>query len=157
MGQLMKIACMVAALVVPIVAAAEPVKMYKEASATAISGLALTSTRYTGWISVPTSRSIAFLVDYTYGAATSVSMSCEVEDDATTANGGGNDIQSLTTPVNGVMTSTVASWKQPISAADEDWVWLVTNLPADYVNCWFTASGANGSDVVTVKHRRITP
>jgi hypothetical protein len=138
-------------------AGAVPVKIYKEASATAISAVAINSTAYTGWISVPTSRSVAFLIDYTYSAATAVTMSCEVGDDGSATNGAGNDVQILETPVGGTMTSRPAVWSQPIAAASEDWVWTVTNLPADYVNCWFDGTGADGSDVVTVAHRRITP
>lgn len=138
-------------------AQAVPVKMYKEqAPATPpINGLAINSTRYTGWIGVPTSRSIAFVIDFTHSAATAVTMSCETQDDASTANGSGHDIHILSSS-GATSTSAPHVWSNAVSG-DESWTWTLANLPESYVNCWFDGTSADGSDTIIVSHRRITP
>lgn len=131
--------------------------VWKEQAATVISAAAINSTQYTGWIEVEDDRSIAFEIAYTYSAATAVTMSCETADDGTTTNGAGFDLHVLQDSATaGTSDSYPHVWSNAVSA-DEKWTWTVWGLPHQYINCWFDGTSADGSDVVTVKHRRISP
>lgn len=138
-------------------AMAAPIKMFKESrKATSLSATAINATAYTGWIRTNIFKSIALEINYTYSAATAVTMSCETSDDGSLANGAGFDIHVIESPVGGTMTTRPAVWSNPV-AASEKWTWTIDNLPQDYINCWFDGTSADGSDTVTVVARRITP
>src|SRR3990167_7431738 len=140
-------------------AGAATVQMYKSAlAATSIAATAINSIAWTGWIPVPDSRSVALEIGYTYSAGTAVTMRCETSDVSTTANDSGYDLHILSDSATaGPSTSVTHTWSNAISAASEKWTWTVRNLPEEWINCGFTATTGDASDVATVKYKAVTP
>ena len=126
-------------------------------SSAVIDDLAINSARWTGWRAVDEDRSIAIEINYTWSAATAVTMRCETTDDASTANDSGFDLHILSDSATaGTSDSVTHTWSNAVSAS-EKWTWTVSNLPHNYINCVFNGTSADGSDKVTVKTRGVTP
>lgn len=139
-------------------ALADYVRIEKSAlSAALINGLAINSSRWTGWRPVDEQRSLVLEIAYTYSAATAVTMRCETSDDASTANDSGFDLHILSDSATaGTSDSVTHTWSNAVSAS-ENWTWTVANLPHNYVNCVFDGTSADGSDTVVVKSRGVSP
>jgi hypothetical protein len=139
-------------------AATGPVPITRTAlSSAVINGLAINSTRYTDFLPVSDKRSITFEIAYTYSAASAVTMSCETSDTQSTTDGAGFDLHILEdSATSGTSNSLPHVWSNAV-AGDESWTWTLTNLPHDYVNCWFDGTSADGSDTVIVKWKAATP
>lgn len=148
----------VLALLIPSVASPQSVRMLKEdLSSAVINDLAINAARWTGWISVPYHRSVTLEVNYTWSAASAVTMRCETSDDTDTANDSGFDLHILSDSATaGTSNSNTHTWSNAVTAS-EKWTWTAANLPHNFINCVFNGTGADGSDKVTVKHKRITP
>lgn len=145
-------------LLLATVADAEYISMKKTiAKATSLSATAINSAAYTGWVQVQESRSVVMEVTYTNSAATAVTMTCETSDSASTANGAGFELHELlNSGTAGTSDSYSHTWSNAV-AGDESWTWTVANLPHNYINCAFLGTGADGSDVVTVKTKTVSP
>lgn len=140
------------------VAGAQTVKMWKQSlQAAVINDLAINASRWTGWILVIDKRSVTLEINYTWSAATAVTMRCETTDDASVANDSGWDLQIIEdSATSGTSNSFIHTWSNAVSAS-EKWSWSVSNLPHDYLNCKFDGTAADGSDKVTVKYKGISP
>jgi hypothetical protein len=118
---------------------------------------AINSAVWTGWIPVPSSRSLVLEVTYVQNAGTAVVMACETHNDASTTAGSGFELHVLSdSATTGTSTSTSHTWSNAVSG-NELWTWTVANLPHDYVNCSFTATSGDGSDTAVVRWRRVHP
>lgn len=139
-------------------ARADYVTMKKESLSSArIDDLAISAARWTGWVEVQERRSLVLEIDYTWSAASAVTMRCETSDSAATANDSGFDLHILSDSATaGTSSSVTHTWSNAVSAS-EKWSWTVSNLPHNYVNCVFNGTSADGSDKVTVKTRGVTP
>lgn len=132
---------------------------------TRIDALALTSGRYTGWIYAGTVDDIVFditVVNATGPGLGNINMACQTSRIDSTANGAGYDLHMLTstgTSSSPVVTSGIVNWRYtPLLAATYRWSWSVYDVPAPYINCYFTATGTPGAnDKITVFVRGITP
>ena len=142
----------------PSMALADNILMYKSTLTTDISAATCAATRYTGWLQVPTSRSVALQILYNSDGtpgASAVTMTCQTSDDSSVANGAGYDVHILSdSGTVGTSTSTVHTWSNAVSD-DENWTWTVANLPENFVNCAFSCGDVN--DLLTVKDKRISP
>ena len=132
--------------------------MWKQSlQAAVINDLAINASRWTGWILVIDKRSVTLEINYTWSAATAVTMRCETTDDASVANDSGWDLQIIEdSATSGTSNSFIHTWSNAVSAS-EKWSWSVSNLPHDYLNCKFDGTAADGSDKVTVKYKGISP
>ncbi|HJW75358.1 MAG TPA: hypothetical protein VJ787_06765 [Thermoleophilia bacterium] len=139
-------------------ARAEFIQMSKGTLTTVISALAINTTRWTGWIEVAARRSVAFEINYTYSAATAVTMRCETSETAATANDAGYDLQMLSDSATaGTMNSATLIYSKTVSASGK-WTWTVSNLPHSYINCAFVGTGApDANDKATIQYKAITP
>jgi hypothetical protein len=119
---------------------------------------------WTGWIRVPNMRSIVYDVDYTVGGAgtapTGWTATCETSRLSTTVAGTGRRLPTVaTTCAAHACTGDMGSmtWAR-ISAVTEYWTFTVDNIPAPYIECLFTCTGApDADDNLTVYARGITP
>lgn len=146
---------------------------------TKIDALALTATRWTvgdttsgrAWINVSGWRGVAFDIDFTdaNSSCTAVKMVCETDRVKTGAADSGKDIHIIDC-TGGVCDSTPLTWCYGTDAAcsapggpnaapgSKEWTWTVTNIPAPYLNCAFSATGTPAAaDVITVFARGISP
>lgn len=87
-----------------------------------------------------------FVFSLTWGAATSVDMSCSVATSATTPYGILQDCDK-TTP--GICESVDASWTKPVTAS-KVWTWRVDFLAAPRLRCIVSCTGSPTSDAITV-------
>lgn len=119
---------------------------------------------WTGWIYVSTMRSVTFDVDYTVGGAgtapTGWTARCETSRVNTTLDDAGRDLPAVSTAcLAGACTGTIGTmtW-QRTSAATEAWTFVVDAIPAPYINCLFTCTGApDADDTLNVYARGVTP
>lgn len=150
-------ALLVLAALAPAAAGAVTIEVKKQALITQFTAGAISTIRWTGWIEVSEWPSLAFQIDYTWSAGTAVTMRCETSDDPTIANDAGFDLHLVVESATpGTLDSYGLVLSNPVSAA-EKWTWTVSNLPHGYINCGLTATGGDGSDVATVKRKRISP
>ena len=88
----------VSLLLTPSLALAVDVQVSKSTLTTAIDAATCAATRYTGWLQVPTSRSISFEIFFDGDAApatTAVVMQCFASNVSTGANGTGAILQLI--------------------------------------------------------------
>lgn len=129
---------------------------------TVVDDLALTSTRYTGWINVSQMAKIVFEISLTdaNSSVAAVQMKCWGESDASTANGSGYRAQAISVAA-GTANSYDAVWdKGTLEGAPgtSEWSWIFDNLTHPYVNCSLEAtSGAAAADKISVVARGRTP
>jgi len=126
---------------------------------TVISAQSLLAAKYTGWIYVDEVSDLVLQVALTQDTASAVTMVCWSANDNSGANGTGYQVHQLTptgTSTAPVSTSAQHTWSNPVSAAEE-WSWTVFNLPAAWINCLFTGTGAGADDTVTVKAVGVAP
>lgn len=136
-----------------------PVKTYREPlSAVLIDGLAIDSTRYTGWIDVDDDACVSLEIAYTNSAAEAVTVSCETHDSASTANGSGFDLPKMedSSTAGTIDVYVPGIWSNAVSG-NESWTFTVCRLPHRWINCYFDGTGADPSDVITVRHVRQSP
>ena len=118
------------------------------------------ATNWSGWVPVPYHRSVAWEIFFNGDAApatTGVTMRCESSDANTTANDSGFDVHKLQDSATaGTSDSYVHTWNNAVTA-DERWTWGVDNLRHNYINCLYTCTAGDANDVLTVRHKRITP
>ena len=126
---------------------------------TAINGLAISSTRYTGWVLVDMFRMAVFDVTFVDAndSVTALSWVCYESDSASTANGSGFEV--CATDTSSGTTTYTCPWTGTITTGTaESFTFGVTNLKHDYINCAFSASGTPGSaDLLTVATKKVTP
>jgi len=169
----LRLATLAACLTLPSVAFGDTVEITKKLNTTAkISAAAMTSARWTGWIDVANRRSVAFQVNFTdaNSSCTAVTMVCETSQVSTTTADSGADLHVLVCGDGGVCVSTPMTLCYGTDAAcgitgggnaapgSKVWTWTVSNIPDQYINCKFTASGTPAAaDVLTVYETRINP
>lgn len=122
---------------------------------TVISAQTGSSAGWTGWIRAVDYVGIAFEAAHTNNAATAITMRCEVDSDSDTANDAGFDIHSISV-ASGTATSSALTWSNAVSG-NESWVWVVDDIPGDYLNCAFTQTSGDGSDSLTVVAWGVSP
>jgi hypothetical protein len=123
-----------------------------------ISALGLDANKWTGWIATNDMRSVVFDITFTdaNSSVTAVTMVCESSASSATANDGGFDLHTVSVAA-GTITSSVAQWTYTTSGS-KNWTWTVSNVPGDWLNCEFAATGTPASiDTVTVVARGVTP
>lgn len=127
-----------------------------------ITALPLTSTQYTGWIYTNGVDDLVFLTQFTFSAATSVSMTCKSAMDNTGANGTGYDVPqwTMTGPTTApVIVGGPVTWTYGSAlAADADFAIVFKNVTAMWVNCAFTGGGTPAAgDLITVTVHGVSP
>jgi hypothetical protein len=126
---------------------------------TKISAQSINAAKYTGWIYVGDVKQLVLAIDYTNSAGTAVVMACHTALTNTGANGTGYFLPAITrtgTSAAPVETTAPASWSNPVSG-DEDWTWLIDNIPMPFINCNFTATSGDANDKVTVYTLGVSP
>lgn len=162
MGRTITAGFIFAGLLVSSVALAIPrLAVHKEPlSSAVIDGATMAAARWTGWVEVADDRTIAWEIFFDGDASpatTAVTMRCETSEDGTVANDAGYDVHILeASGTSGTSTSNTHTWSNAVTA-DEKWTWSVANLPHQYINCVFTGTSGDANDVLTVKHKRISP
>ena len=117
-------------------------------SGAAFSGLALNSTQTMDGVKVKGFRYLLLTLQYTFNAATAVTMTCQTsEDNSTWAD---IHVLNLTAPPTAVSAPMV--WSYTVGAASHNWVWAVP-VRGVYMRCSFSGTGANASDLLTVSAR----
>jgi len=118
---------------------------------------AINSAAWTGWIPVDSKRSVVLEVTYVNSAGSAVVLTCETSNNASTTNGSGFELHVLSdSGTVGTSTSTAHSWSNAV-AGSELWTWTIANLPHDYINCSFVATGGDGNDTAAVRYRGVSP
>lgn len=90
-------------------------------------------------------RFLTLLFDYTYGAATAVTMTCKTAD---TSGGTYRDIQVLTFS-GSTATSAVMTWSNAVSG-NESWPWTITLNGYGWTKCTIACTGGNPNDLLTL-------
>jgi hypothetical protein len=133
--------------------------MGTETGGTVMNSVAINAAAYTGWLFVGNRKQLTLAVDYTNSAGTAVTMTCKTAFDNSGANGTGYELHEITrtgTSAAPVGTSAIYTWSNAVSG-DEDWTWLVDNIPLDWINCAFTATSGGANDKVIVKVVGVSP
>lgn len=112
-----------------------------------ITAAPLNVTVTTDWIKVKGYRWVEWTLQYTFAAASAVTMQCDQSEDAIVAA----SIPALQFTAFPVATSATMIWSQAVSAS-ANWPWTVPNHGV-YMRCKFTGTGANASDKLTLKAR----
>lgn len=116
---------------------------------------------WTDWQAVWQSGNIHVGIDFddanSDATTTAVNMRCETYPNDTPADDAGRDMHGLDGGVfaAGALTLTggIVTWTNPLGAGapnDESWTWTITNLPDNYLNCLFTCTGGDASDMIRV-------
>ena len=124
-----------------------------------ISAGSLNTIQYTGWFFVGNMKQAVLAIDYTNDTATVVTMTCKGALVDTGANGTGFDLMEITktgTAAVPVFTSAAPTWSNAVTG-NEDWSWVVDNIPLPWLNCAFAGTGAGVDDVVTVTVLGVSP
>ena len=115
-------------------------------SSAAFSGIDLDPSITTDGFPVSGYTRLGVTLEYTYNAATDVSMYVEYSIDGGSTWFRGQDISVS----SGTGTSSDASWVKSVSA-DDDWIWTLNLDAAGHARLVFDATGATASDLLTCK------
>lgn len=116
-------------------------------SGTTISATPLNVTVTTDGIKTKGYRWVQWTLQYTYGAATAVTMQCQQSEDNTTWA----YIPALEFATFPTASSATMVWSEAVSASG-NWVWTVPNHGV-YMRCIFNGTSASSSDKLTPKAR----
>lgn len=116
-------------------------------SGTTITAAPLNVAVTTDWIKVKGYRWVQWTLQYTWAAASAVTMTCQQSEDAVVAAA----IPALEFATFPTATSATMVWSEAVSATG-NWVWTVPNHGV-YMRCTFNGTGASSSDKLTPKAR----
>lgn len=117
-------------------------------SSAAFTTLAINTTKTTDAMKVKGYRFVKFTLNYVFGAATAVNMTCQASEDASTWA----DIHVLQYAAYPVASSSPQVWSYA-AGASKIWEWTVP-VRAVYLRCSFVGTGSpTASDTLTVAAR----
>ncbi len=117
-------------------------------SGSAFTTLAINTTKTTDAIKVKGFRYLKFTLNYVFGAATAVTMTCQNSEDGTVWS----DIHVLQYAAFPVATSSIQQWSYA-AGASKIWDWTVP-VRGVYMRCSFVGTGSpTASDTLTLVAR----